>query len=214
MPWLSELDLAFCLEPSDNVVQLGCVGTLHARVSFHGRSAHSARPWQGENAVHKAGSFLQDLESREPVDIEVGGHVFREVVSVTLASGGRARNVIPERFDLNLNYRFAPGKSLDAAQAEIVELVAGRAEVEFVDRSPAGAVVNDNPLYQRFSQLTRAQETAKQAWTDVARFAEAGIDAVNLGPGRSDQAHQAEEYVEISKLVDSYQLFHRFLTAG
>jgi succinyl-diaminopimelate desuccinylase len=164
--------------------------------------------------VHKAGTFLQDLEARQPVEVEVGGHVFREVVSVTLASGGRARNVVPERFDLNLNYRFAPGKSLEEAQAEIETLVDGRAEVEFVDRSPAGTVVNSNPHYQRFSQLTQAPETAKQAWTDVARLAEAGIDAVNFGPGRSDQAHQAEEYAEISKLVASYQLFHRFLTAG
>jgi len=211
--WLSQIDLAFCLEPSDNVVQVGCVGTLHAKVVFKGQSCHSARPWQGENAIHKAGSFLVDLGKREPVEVDVGGYRFREVISATLAEGGRARNVIPERFALNVNYRFAPGKSLEKAQSEVLELVGSRAEVNFTDLSPSGRVVADNLLFQQFLETTQVEVTAKQAWTDVARLGEVGIDAVNFGPGLSAQAHQANEYAEVHLLAESYDLFHQFLIA-
>ena len=211
--WLSEIDLAFCLEPSDNVVQVGCVGTLHAKVVFEGQSCHSARPWQGENAIHKAGSFLVDLGKRAPVEVDVAGYRFREVMSATLADGGRARNVIPERFVLNVNYRFAPGKSLEKAQSEVIELVDSRATVNFTDLSPSGRVVADNMLFQQFLETTQVEVTAKQAWTDVARLGEVGIDAVNFGPGLSAQAHQANEYAEIQLLVESYDLFHKFLIA-
>ena len=210
--WLKDVDLAFCLEPSDNVVQVGCVGTLHARVTFHGRSAHSARPWQGDNAVHKAGSLLLDLSRLAPREVDCGGHIFKEVMSITLAEGGRARNVVPESFDLNLNYRFAPNRTLEEACAQVESLVAGRAEVVFVDQSPAGRVVTDNLHFQEFVAQTGVAVTSKQAWTDVARLAQVGVDAVNFGPGNSAQAHQAGETADVGLLAESYQLFRRFLS--
>ena len=52
---------------------------------------------------------------------------------------------------------------------------------------------------------------AKQAWTDVARLGQVGVDAVNFGPGLSAQAHQSGEYIDIGLMVESYGMFRRFL---
>lgn len=210
VPWLRGAALAFCLEPSDNVVQVGCLGTMHARVRFHGRAAHSARPWQGDNAIHKAAPLLAALAARAPRDVVVDGFSFREVLSATLASGGTARNVIPDRFDVNLNYRFAPGRSAEEVQAE-VRALAPDAEVSFVEVAPSGRVVTDNALLRRFLAVNGNAVAAKQAWTDVARLTAAGIDAVNLGPGLAAQAHQAGEYADVALLGESYAQFARFL---
>ena len=210
-PQLEKLAFALCLEPSDNAIQMGCCGALHATLTFEGQSAHSARPWQGENAIHKAGPLLTRLRDRAPVEVEVQGFRFREVMTATLASGGRARNVVPDAFTLNLNYRFAPTRSLDDAQAEVLRFVGGEAKVAFTDLAPAGPVFAEHPLLARLRQTTGAPIESKQAWTDVARLGLHGIPAVNFGPGHGAQAHQAHEHVELASLVRGYRLLERFL---
>lgn len=209
---LRRVDLALCLEPTDNVLQLGCVGSIHGTFTFEGKSAHSARPWQGRNAVHAAGAFLAELEGRAPREAVSGGLVFREVASVTRIEGGRARNVVPDRCALNVNFRFAPDKALDAAAAELVALGARfGAKVELTDLSPACPAYADHPLVRRLLERTGIAAEPKQAWTDVARLAQAGIPAANLGPGATSQAHQQGEWVELAAIERGYRLLEQFL---
>lgn len=212
-PALRRVALGIALEPTDGVVQVGCVGSLHATLRFRGKSAHAARPWQGLNAIHRAGPVLSELLQRPPREVERGGFVFREVVSATLASGGRARNVVPETFELNVNVRFAPGRTPEDAEAELRAWVGDRAEVTVTDRAPSGPVCTGNPLFRKLLAVTGLQAEPKQAWTDVARFGAFGVDAVNYGPGETAQAHQAGETAGIAPLAAAYRNLETFLTA-
>jgi succinyl-diaminopimelate desuccinylase len=215
VPALAGAALAICLEPTDGVLQLGCVGSIHATVTFTGRAAHSARPWQGENAVHKAGALLAHLATRPPREARSAGVAYREVVSATRIEGGRARNVVPERCAVNLNFRFAPDKGLDAAAEELRALAARfGGEAELTDVSPACPAFADHPLVERLVERARVAVEPKQAWTDVARLAQAGVPAVNFGPGATAQAHQAGEWVELSALAEAYAALVRFLMAA
>ncbi len=210
---LGRPDLALCLEPTDNVLQLGCVGSIHGTFTFAGRAAHSARPWHGENAVHRAGALLVDLAGRAPREARSGGQLFREVISATRIEGGRARNVVPDRCAVNVNFRFAPDRTLEEAAEELRALGARHgAEVELTDLSPACPAFADHPLVRRLVERTGVAAEPKQAWTDVARLAVHGIPAANLGPGATSQAHQRGEWVELEALAKGYALYERFLT--
>ncbi len=211
-PWLAEADFAIVLEPTDLELQVGCIGTINATVRFEGHSAHSARPWLGENAITKAGAWLAELHQRQPASVVIDGLEFKEVLSVTTASGGIARNIIPASFDLNLNYRFAPDKTLDEAEAKLRDVAAAADQIDIVDRAPAGPVPRGNPLFERLTSISGAVRTPKQAWTDVARLAQYGIPAVNYGPGETAQAHLAAESVAEDNLPVAFQALHRFLT--
>ncbi len=200
---LGGIQFAFCLEPTGGEVQVGCLGAMHARVRFAGRAAHSARPWQGENAIHKAAPFLSRIAARAPRDVTIQELTYREVMSVTTARAHAVRNVVPDFFELNVNYRFAPDKGIGEAKAEVLALVAGEAQVVFIDEAPPGPVVRDHPVLARFLEITGAPVAPKQAWTDVARLGQAGIAAVNYGPGEPSQAHQAGEWAPVAPLAET-----------
>lgn len=213
---LQTAQMAICLEPTNNRVQIGCLGTLHALVVFNGVRAHSARPWLGVNAIHRANQILTALTLRNPTDYHFGELCYREVLSATTAEFSGARNIVPDRFALNLNYRFAPGKSTEQAcqELETFALAHGADEVIFTDVSPSGNVALDNPAIQQLIALSQAAAEAKQAWTDVARFAVLGIDAVNFGPGLPEMAHKENEYIELDALERNYAVLVDFLAEG
>jgi len=206
----SRTSLAIVMEPTDGLVQLGCVGSLHARVTFHGQAAHSARPWHGENAIHKAGSLLTALAARGRNTVKFDGLEFHEVMNATLADGGTGRTTIPAAFTMNINYRFAPGKSIETAEKEVLDLVGAAADVEFTDRAPSGRVCQDNEIVKKWVD-SGVQTAPKQAWTDVARLTEVGIDAVNFGPGETAQAHQRGESASVPALAAAYESLRALL---
>lgn len=210
-PFLRQCDLAFVLEPTNNVIQMGCVGGLHAKVQFLGKSAHSARPWEGENAIHKAGTFLTRLQNLERKEVSFHGLNYYEVINATLAIAGNSRNSIPACFELNVNYRFAPGKSVETAKKELLELIGKDAEVTIVDECPSADVVVGNSILDRFSEKYQLECEPKQAWTDIARLGLYDIPAVNCGPGDPAQAHQKNEWIDIQSLRQGLRYYSDFL---
>ena len=206
---VDEAQLVICLEPTDNTLQLGCLGNLNARAVFDGRSAHSARPWLGVNAIRLAFDGLQQVLGAEPRDVEIDGLVFREVISVTQLNAGIATNVIPARAEAILNFRYAPDRSPESAVARVRELVG--ADVEILSNSPPAHVALRSPVVERLQSVGAFDVEPKQAWTNVADFAARGLDAINLGPGGTRYAHAVDERVEISELERTYDALQRFL---
>ena len=106
-PLVLESDLVVVLEPTDNAIHAGCLGNLNATLTFHGESAHSARPWQGVNAIDLAVEGLAPVVAVPPLEVEVGGLTFVEVLSATRIAGrnrlerhprpGRGRAQLPLR---------------------------------------------------------------------------------------------------------------------
>ncbi|TMM13400.1 MAG: succinyl-diaminopimelate desuccinylase [Actinobacteria bacterium] len=203
---LADAELAVVLEPTDNDLHAGCLGNLQARVTFHGESAHSARPWTGVNAIHELVRGLQPLVALAPEDVELDGLVFREVVSAVRVGGGIAANVVPASAWVDLNARFVrPGME------EQLRALLPDGELEVIAESPSAPPALGNPHVARLRELVPSVKP-KQAWTPVAQFAEQGIDAINYGPGATAYAHRVDEQVPIANLEQCYEVLRVFLT--
>jgi succinyl-diaminopimelate desuccinylase len=206
---LEGTQLAVVLEPTDCILHAGCLGNIQARVTFHGESAHSARPWTGVNAIHELVRGLEALVRLEPLDVELDGLVYREVVSAVRVEGGIASNVIPAAASVELNFRYAPGRSRSEAEARLRGLVP-HGEIEILSNSPSAPPALSNPLARRLRELV-PDVAPKQAWTPVAQFAEQGIDAINYGPGTTAYAHRVDEQIPIASLEQCYETLRTFL---
>ena len=205
--FFKSLDLAIVGEPTDNTIQLGCVGSIHARVMVKGLACHSARPWNGENALYKALPFLQKMATLEPVKHTVFGLDFFDVLQVTESGSEPGRTSLPGWWKANVNYRFAPIRSEDEAQAELRQTLTDFGIepdlIEIFDSVPAGQVL-ETPLFRQVVESLGLKLEAKQAWTDVAQLTAHGIPAFNFGPGLTAQAHKADEYILLSDLETYY----------
>ncbi|HYM79943.1 MAG TPA: succinyl-diaminopimelate desuccinylase [Candidatus Limnocylindria bacterium] len=209
--WLRSARLAILLEPTDLRVELGCNGVMNVEVRAAGKSAHSARPWLGTNAVAEGATWLAEITRFPTTPVLVQGIEFHETLQVTTLHAGRARNVIPDELVANLNYRFPPERTLEDAERRVRALIPAAFEARVVDRAAPGQVCLDLPEVGEFVTRFGAQVTGKQGWTDVARFTAAGIPAFNFGPGLPEQAHQVGEYCPLPNLERAHRWLSVFL---
>jgi len=211
-PGLLSADFAILLEPSGGVVEGGCQGTLRAAVTVKGARAHTARSWMGKNAIHEAGAILDILRAWQPRKPVVDGLEYHEGLNAVAISGGVAGNVVPDECVVTVNYRFAPDRSEHEAQSYIRDLFAAW-PVEILDSAPGARPGLISGPAADFVTAVGGEPRAKLGWTDVARFAELGIPAVNYGPGISEIAHTPGEYVDAAPIAAAERALTAWLTS-
>ncbi|MGC4174595.1 succinyl-diaminopimelate desuccinylase [Demequina sp.] len=205
--WL-EGHFAILGEPTSGVIEGGCNGTLRADVRIGGVAAHSARSWKGVNAIHGAAPLLATLATYTAETLTVDGLDYREGLNAVGIRGGIAGNVVPDECVVTVNYRFAPAWSIEEAQDRLKHIVAGAGladwDLTFTDLSPGARPGLDDALAADFvravTTASGSEPRAKLGWTDVARFGELGIPAVNFGPGDPERAHADDERCPISDI--------------
>jgi succinyl-diaminopimelate desuccinylase len=207
-----EADFVVVMEPTDCELHAGCLGNVNATWTFRGRSGHSARPWQADNAIHRAAVGIAQLASAPSLPVETHGLTFHEVASITRVDGGIATNVIPETCTAHVNFRYAPGRSPAAAEARLQELTGGLGQLAVDGNSNSAPVALQHPLARRLIEAGNLKVAPKQAWTPVAEFAAAGYAAVNFGPGAPAQAHRRDESVQTAALLRAHQVLEAFGT--
>lgn len=206
--YFKSIDLAIIGEPTDNTIQIGCVGGIHAVVTIPGLACHSARPWNGTNAIYEALPLMNALAKLNPVKHTVFEVDFFDCIELTECESEMGRTSIPGWWKGNINFRFAPIRNEEQALNELNEFFKQfgihNDWVKIIDSVPAGSVI-ETDVFKLIVNSLKLPIVAKQAWTDVAQLTAKGIPAFNYGPGLTSQAHKENEYIVLKDLNEYYE---------
>jgi succinyl-diaminopimelate desuccinylase len=212
--WL-DADVAILGEPSGGYIEAGCQGTLRVVVTAAGTRAHSARPWMGDNAIHKLGAVLNRLSGYDARHVDIDGCTYREGLSAVRIDGGVAGNVIPDHASVTVNFRFAPDRSVEQALHHVRAIFDGLdVRVEQTDGAAGALPGLSHPAAAALVGAAGGRVRAKFGWTDVARFAARGIPAVNYGPGDPSLAHRADERVPVEQITAAVDVLRGYLNSS
>ncbi|HLX64622.1 MAG TPA: M20/M25/M40 family metallo-hydrolase [Planctomycetota bacterium] len=199
-------------------IALGCQGHAVAKIKLQGRSAHSACPENGLNAIHAAAKIcarIEKLNASYKTATVLGDVRARASASVTLIKGGAAGNIIPEHCELTVSRRLAPGDTIANVERELAEATAAldgvTATTSLRCDAPACCVDPHGALFRSATAASIelfgcARYSWNRARTDLVLFKQAGMDVLNIGPGYTGQAHVAGEYVRLADLPRSANL--------
>ncbi|CAI9400151.1 succinyl-diaminopimelate desuccinylase [Aestuariimicrobium sp. T2.26MG-19.2B] len=211
-PDLLTADFAVLMEPTGAVVEGGCQGTMRFTIRTRGVAAHSARSWLGHNAIHDLTRVLDRINTFDAREIEVDGLLYHEGLNAVAVRGGIAGNVVPDWAEVDVNYRFAPDKTPEEADGLMRHLFEGL-DYRCDDLAPGARPGLRAPAAAAFITAVGGTPRAKYGWTDVARFAELGVPAVNFGPADPGKAHADDEFCPVADLETCHAALTRWLGA-
>ena len=206
-------------EPTSMDVVTAHKGVRSFRAVVRGRDGHSSQPHKAANAVAAAAriaAYIDDLAlEHAAAAADPRFDPPHTTFNTAMIEGGQAVNIVPRRCELRWEYRPVPADDSEAivdqvrhfAQAEVLPLLrrgSGEGEIEFVAESLARALADEDggPAEQLCRDLTGSTAPARTVpfGTDGGHFQAAGLSTVVCGPGSIDQAHVADEWIEVAQL--------------
>ena len=160
------------------------------------------------NAIELAVEALAPVVPLEPREVEIGGLTFLEVVTRDPDRGRRRRQRRPGARRCSLNFRYAPGRSRDEAEARLREL-AGDVEIRRATRRPRPCP-RENAARRAAARRRRASRSRRSRRGRRSRSSRSAASTRSTsGPGATRYAHRVDEQVEIAELVRTFEALTR-----
>ena len=219
-------------EPTSMRMVVAHKGIHTFRCAVHGKAAHSSLTPQGVNAIEYAAKlivFINELAGRLKArhDTDPDYDVPFSTLSVNTIAGGIAGNIVPQLCEFEFDYRnlphMSPADITAPIEAHIREVLqpqmqavdaACRIDMRHGENVPAMPEAEAALLHDLITQLVEDSSRLKVAYaTEGGQFQQAGIATVICGPSNIEQAHKADEFVELSQLARCDAFLHKLIAA-
>ncbi len=209
-------------EPTSLRVARAGKGYWLARITIHGIEAHSALPAQGVSAIYAAAHLVSAVEELSQQLTRETHDLFEPpftTVNVGTIEGGSAKNIIPGRADLLVEWRPVPGLPPDRVPTAIRAMI-GHLERRYpglrgsldVLRQQAGfETPADSPLVRLVEGMTGQPATSIAFGSEASAWSAIAEEVVVFGPGDMRTAHSDRECVSVDELASAVQAVSRMM---
>lgn len=214
LPEVVRAEGAVVLEPTELMICPAEAGSLEVRLEIAGLAAHGSAFEAGKNPILQAASLI---EAFKQLSFVKGSHplIGKGGFNIMEVKGGLPALLVPEQCELFVDFRILPGQDLEAAKAELLELLRGeRVKAEFIDVSPPFELHGDEPIVQLMKRASHKalgeapQIGGMKSWTDAEHLYASGIPSVVFGPGKLALAHTRWEHVELNEVVKAASVLY------
>jgi acetylornithine deacetylase len=208
---------AIVCEPTGCRLGIRHRGVYAAKINARSSGGHSSLVDRVPNplaALARAATALDQLAARKRA---LGPQGLQGIcMNVAALDGGVAFNIIPPLATLTFSMRPAPGVDMDALAEEAracVRETAAPLETDWnvIATNPAFATVSVESFRPLLGDRVGTPVDLPFG-TEAGQFVEKGIDTVVLGPGRIEQAHTADEFVDLDDLVQAVDIFQQVMS--
>lgn len=187
-------------------------GMMVDSIRIQGRSGHSSDPSLGSNALDAMYVVMGELIAFRQELAAAHQHPAFEVDVPTMNLGclhaGDNPNRICGRAELQIDLRLLPGMDSEVVQNALVKRLsrigpAQDVELEVVPMHPPNPPFEtpaSSAIIQAVERLTGVEAGAVAFGTEAPYFQQMGMDAVVMGPGHIDQAHQPDEFLDLAQI--------------
>lgn len=222
-------DMAIVAEPTLLQAVVAHKGVVRWRCRTHGRAAHSSQPQLGINAIFKMSRVLDALERyQHEVVPTLRQHPLcgQPTLSVGTIHGGLSVNTVPDNCTIEIDRRLIPGETPDEAYRQVIDHVTAILGADPAVEHDAPFLIGlglgdqrNGALADRMASAARGAGTACDKvgvpyGTDAAAIAAAGVPSIVFGPGSIDQAHTADEWLELNQLAQASEALYQFGRSG
>lgn len=187
-------------------------GYAHFTLIASGKTAHSSRPWEGENAAFKIISTLQEIKEHF---IDHGPATDTLNVGSIVTDG--PVNRIPDYAKAEISIRIAKAGGLEA-WIDTFNSICTRHSVKLIVRSGWEPHFNslENPYVKRYAELTEEITNSKvvgfhsYAGSDARFFAELGVPYANAYP-KGGGHHSDDEWLQVAALEQLGLIMTRYV---
>jgi acetylornithine deacetylase/succinyl-diaminopimelate desuccinylase-like protein len=219
-------DAAIVAEPTELNVVVAHKGAARWRCSTLGVATHSSQPHLGDNAIYRMARVLDALNdyARDIVP-KLASHPLcnQPTLSVGTISGGISVNTVPGRCTIEIDRRVLPIENAQVALDHCLDYLQSKfgSEARIEHERPflltcGLADKNNGELAERLGMAIRkhggpGRRIGVPFGTDAPHYAATGCPTVVFGPGSIDQAHTADEWIDVEQLRAAEEMLFDFL---